>query len=165
MKFIGDFHIHSHYSIATSKELRPDFLDYWARLKGIKVVGTGDFTHPGWLQELKEQFEPAEDGLFKVKQEYKKKIYFPVENDVRFILTAEISNIYKKNGKVRKVHNVVFAPSFEVVEKIQNKLVNLGFNITSDGRPILGMDSRDLLELCLNCSEDIFFVPAHIWTP
>lgn len=165
MKFIGDFHIHSHYSIATSKELRPDFLDYWARLKGIKVVGTGDFTHPGWLKELKEQLEPAENGLYKVKQEYKKKIYFPVEDDVRFILTTEISNIYKKNGKVRKVHNVVFAPSFEVVEKIQNKLVNLGFNITSDGRPILGMDSRDLLELCLNCSEDIFFVPAHIWTP
>jgi DNA helicase-2/ATP-dependent DNA helicase PcrA len=165
MKFIGDFHIHSHYSVATSKELRPDFLDYWARLKGIKVVGTGDFTHPGWLQELKEQFEPAENGLFKVKQEYKREIYFPVEDDVRFILTAEISNIYKKNGKVRKVHNVVFAPSFEVVEKIQNKLVNLGFNITSDGRPILGMDSRDLLELCLDCSEDIFFVPAHIWTP
>ncbi|GAJ02239.1 unnamed protein product, partial [marine sediment metagenome] len=83
-------------------------------------MGTGDFTHPGWLKELKEQFEPAEHGLFKVKQEYKKKIYFPVEDDVRFILTAEISNIYKKNGKVRKVHNVVFAPSFEVVEKIQN---------------------------------------------
>lgn len=165
MKFIGDFHIHSHYSLATSKELRPDFLDYWARLKGIKVAGSGDFTHPGWLQELKEQFEPAEDGLFKVKQEYKKKIFLPVEEDVRFILTAEISNIYKKNGKVRKVHNVVFAPSFSVAEKIQNKLINLGFNITSDGRPILGMDSRDLLELCLDSSEDIFFVPAHIWTP
>jgi DNA helicase-2/ATP-dependent DNA helicase PcrA len=74
MKFIGDFHIHSHYSVATSKELRPDFLDYWARLKGIKVVGTGDFTHPGWLQELKEQFEPAENGLFKVKQEYQREI-------------------------------------------------------------------------------------------
>ena len=165
MKFIGDFHIHSHYSIATSKELRPDFLDYWARLKGIKVVGTGDFAHPGWIQELKEHFEPAEEGLFKVKQEYKKKIYFPVEDDVRFILTTEISNIYKKNGKVRKVHNVVFAPSFEVAETIQNKLINLGFNITSDGRPILGLDSRDLLELCLDSSEDIFFVPAHIWTP
>ncbi|MCD4694768.1 MAG: endonuclease Q family protein, partial [Bacteroidales bacterium] len=165
MKFIGDFHIHSHFSIATSKELQPEYLDYWARKKGIKVVGTGDFTHPGWTKELKEKLEPAEEGLFKVKTEFKKRIPFPVKGDVRFLLTAEISNIYKKNGKVRKVHNVVFAPSFEVVEKIQGKLSALGFNITSDGRPILGLDSRDLLNICLDASEDIFFVPAHIWTP
>ncbi|MCJ7448255.1 MAG: UvrD-helicase domain-containing protein [Bacteroidales bacterium] len=165
MKFIGDFHLHSHYSLATSKELRPDFLDYWARLKGIKVIGSGDFTHPGWLQELQDQLEPAEEGLFKLKKENKKKISPPVEEDASFILTAEISNIYKKKGEVRKVHNVVFAPSFSVVEKIQNKLAIHGFNITSDGRPIIGMDSRDLLELCLEASEDIFFVPAHIWTP
>jgi len=165
MKFIGDFHIHSHFSIATSKELQPEYLDYWARKKGIQIVGTGDFAHPGWTKELKEKLEPAEDGLFKVKKEFKKKTPFPVEDDVRFILTAEISNIYKKNGKVRKVHNVVFAPSFEVVEKIQGKLSGLGFNITSDGRPILGLDSRDLLNICLDASEEIFFVPAHIWTP
>ena len=165
MKFIGDFHIHSHFSIATSKELQPEYLEYWARMKGITVVGTGDFTHPGWTKELKEKLEPAEEGLFRVKTEFKKKTPFPVEDDVRFILTAEISNIYKKNKKVRKVHNVVFAPSFEVVEKIQSKLSALGFNITSDGRPILGLDSRDLLNICLNASEDIFFVPAHIWTP
>ncbi len=165
MKFIGDFHIHSHYSLATSKELRPDFLDYWARLKSIQVVGTGDFTHPGWLNELKEQLEPAEEGLFRLKPENKKSTSLKVEGDTRFILTTEISNIYKKKEKVRKVHNVVFAPSFYVAEKIQNKLAALGFNITSDGRPIIGMDSRDLLELCLEASEDIFFVPAHIWTP
>jgi DNA helicase-2/ATP-dependent DNA helicase PcrA len=165
MKFIGDFHIHSHFSLATSKELQPDFLDYWARLKGIKVAGTGDFTHPGWLKELKEQLEPAEEGLFRLKQGNKKNTGLSVEGETRFLLTAEISNIYKKKGKVRKVHNVVFAPSFKVVETIQNKLAALGFNITSDGRPITGMDSRDLLELCLEASEDIFFMPAHIWTP
>ncbi|MGD0341096.1 MAG: UvrD-helicase domain-containing protein [Bacteroidales bacterium] len=165
MKFIGDFHIHSHYSLATSKELRPDFLDYWARMKGIKVVGTGDFTHPGWLKELKEQLVPAEEGLFQIKNEIKKRTFLPIEGDARFILTSEISSIYKKNGEIRKVHNVVFAPSFNVAEKIQNKLAALGFNITSDGRPIIGMDSRDLLELCLDASEDILFVPAHIWTP
>ena len=165
MKFIGDFHIHSHFSIATSKQLQPEYLEYWARYKGIKVVGTGDFTHPGWTDELKEKLEPAEHGLFKVKTGFKKNIPFSAEDDVRFILTAEISNIYKKNGKVRKVHNVVFAPSFDVVDKIQAKLSGLGFNITSDGRPILGLDSRNLLELCLEASQDIFFVPAHIWTP
>ena len=165
MKFIGDFHIHSHFSLATSKELRPDFLDYWAGLKGIKVIGTGDFTHPGWLKELKEQLEPAEEGLFKLKKEYKKKISPPSGEDARFMLTAEISNIYKKNGKVRKVHNILFAPAFSIAERIQNKLVNHGFNIASDGRPIIGLDSRNLLELCLDCSEETYFVPAHIWTP
>ncbi len=166
MSFIADLHIHSHFSIATSKQLMPEFLDYWAKLKGIKVVGTGDFTHPRWVAELKEKLEPAEEGLFRLKKDFIKPL--PHNNyteDVRFMLTAEISNVYKKHGKVRKVHNVVMSPSFEVVEKIQAKLSAMGFNITSDGRPILGLDSRDLLEICLEASEDIFFVPAHIWTP
>ncbi|MCD4730078.1 MAG: endonuclease Q family protein, partial [Bacteroidales bacterium] len=130
MKFIGDFHIHSHFSIATSKELQPEYLEYWARMKGIQVVGTGDFTHPGWTKELKEKLEPAEEGLHKLKNGYRVSNLSKVGNpdEIRFILTSEISNIYKKNGKVRKVHNVVFAPSFEVVEKIQGKLSALGFN-------------------------------------
>jgi uncharacterized protein (TIGR00375 family) len=169
MKFIADFHIHSHFSIATSKQLIPEQLDFWAKLKGIKVVGTGDFTHPGWVKELKEKLEPAEQGLFKLKKEFNfqnfKNFASFSKKDVRFILTSEISNIYKKNGKVRKVHNVIFAPDFETVEKIQQSLINLGGNITSDGRPILGLDSKDLLELALEASENIFFVPAHIWTP
>ncbi|MCP4213972.1 MAG: UvrD-helicase domain-containing protein [bacterium] len=181
-KFIADFHIHSHYSLATSKKLVPEYLDYWARLKGIRVVGTGDFTHPGWTGELKEKLEPAEQGLFKLKAEYKKDktLHTPflsqarglnvedshqADQSIRFMLTAEISCIYKKKGKVRKVHNVVFAPDFETAEKIQQRLIDIGGNITSDGRPILGLDSRDLLEIALECSQDIFFVPAHIWTP
>lgn len=169
MKFIADFHIHSHYSRATSKELVPEYLDYWARLKGITVVGTGDFTHPGWVAELKEKLEPAEQGLFKLKDQYRKaadlETKFLPGREVRFMLTAEISNIYKKNGRVRKVHNVIFAPDFETVEKIKSKLLGINANITSDGRPILGLDSRDLLEMALDSSERIFFVPAHIWTP
>ncbi len=168
-KFIGDFHIHSHFSLATSKELVPEYLDYWARVKGIKVVGTGDFTHPKWIKELKEKLEPAEQGLYKLKKEYKLNHaihgFIPVEQDVRFILTAEISNIYKKNGAVRKVHNVLFAPDFDVVDQVQHQLNARKFNITSDGRPILGLDAKDLLDLSLNVSEKIFFVPAHIWTP
>lgn len=168
MKFIVDFHIHSHYSIATSKDLNPESLDRWARVKGIKVVGTGDFTHPGWLKELKEKLAPAEQGLFRLKDEYRQVngLQFPASSDseVRFLLTSEISNIYKKGDSVRKVHNVIFAPDFVTVEKIQNALGRIG-NITSDGRPILGLDSRDLLEIALNSSGGIFFVPAHIWTP
>ncbi len=167
MKFIGDFHIHSHYSRATSKNLNAEYLDYWARMKGINVVGTGDITHPKWIQELKEKFVEAEEGLFRLQQK------FVLENNVlldntpfpRFMLTGEISSIYKKNGKVRKIHNVVCAPDFVTVDKIQARLVRLGANITSDGRPILGLDSRNLLELCLEANENILFFPAHIWTP
>jgi uncharacterized protein (TIGR00375 family) len=169
MKFIADFHIHSHYSIATSKQLNPEYLDYWARIKGITIVGTGDFTHPGWIDELNEKLEPAEPGLFRLKNQYKLELPFKIpslpETETRFLLTSEISNIYKKYDKVRKVHNVIFAPDFQTVERIQNELTKHNFNITSDGRPILGLDSRDLLEMVLNVSENIFFVPAHIWTP
>ena len=167
MDFIGDLHIHSHFSMATSKQLRPEYLDYWARIKGIKVIGTGDFTHPGWLKEMKEKLEPAEEGLFKLKEQYKldNLVAETPENAVRFLLTAEISNIYKKHGQVRKVHSVLLAPDFETVEKIQQKLTAMNFNITSDGRPILGLDVRDLLEITLEANEDNFFIPAHIWTP
>jgi DNA helicase-2/ATP-dependent DNA helicase PcrA len=167
MKFIADFHIHSHFSIATSKILVPEYLDYWARLKGVTVVGTGDFTHPGWTAELKEKLEPAEPGLYRLKREYVREeaAHFGESGfGPRFILTAEISNIYKREGKVRKVHNLIFAPDFQTVEGIQSRLSGVG-NIRSDGRPILGLDSRDLLEIALEESEKIFFVPAHIWTP
>jgi DNA helicase-2/ATP-dependent DNA helicase PcrA len=168
VKFIADFHIHSHYSRATSKELIPEYLEYWAKLKGITIVGTGDFTHPGWIKELKEKLIPAEPGLFKIKPGYKTgdlETPFLRNKEVRFLLTAEISNIYKKNDHVRKVHNVIFAPDFDSVEKIQQKLIAINANITSDGRPILGLDARDLLEMVLEANENCFFVPAHIWTP
>ena len=167
MEFIADLHIHSHHSMATSKQLRPEYLDYWARIKGIKVVGTGDFTHPSWLKELKEKLEPAGEGLYKLKAEYKLPHFLPEEPDseVYFILSAEISNIYKKKGKVRKVHSVILSPDFDTAERYQQKLSSMNFNITSDGRPILGLDVRDLLEITLGISERNFFIPAHIWTP
>lgn len=168
-KFIADFHIHSHFSIATSKKLIPEYLDRWARIKGIDVLGTGDCIHPGWLAELKEKLIPADNGLFRLKQEFKmdsfklfnKKTY--TNKDIFFILTGEISNIYKKNNKVRKVHNLCVFPDFDAVEKMQRKLSK--FNIESDGRPIIGLDSKFLLEIVLNSSQNSFLVPAHIWTP
>jgi uncharacterized protein (TIGR00375 family) len=169
MKFIADLHIHSHYSRATSKNLIPEFLEYWARIKGLTVVGSGDFTHPQWLKELKDKTEPAEPGLFKLKNIFSKPSNHHIprasNQEVRFVLTSEISTIYKKGDKVRKIHHLIFAPDFETAEAIQVKLIKIGANITSDGRPIMGIDSRDLLDLILNASEKTFFVPAHIWTP
>jgi len=155
MKFIADFHIHSKYSRATSKSMNLESLDKWAQIKGVKVLGTGDFTHPKWLEEIKEQLEPAEPGLFKLKN---------INSPTRFILTSEISCIYKKTEKVRKVHIIIFAPSIEVVEKINAKLGEIG-NLKSDGRPILGLDAKELAKIVLGVDKDCLIVPAHVWTP
>jgi uncharacterized protein (TIGR00375 family) len=155
MKFIADFHIHSKYSRATSKDMDLESLDKWARIKGIKVLGTGDFTHPEWLKNLKQKLEPAEPGLFKLKKN---------SGETRFILTSEISCIYSKKGKVRKVHMIIFTPSFEVVDKINAQLGWIG-NLKADGRPILGLDAKELAKIALNVSGDCLVVPAHIWTP
>ncbi len=168
MKFYADVHLHSHFSRATSPNLNLPHLALWAQLKGIHIVGTGDFVHPGWMKELKEQLEPAEDGLFKLKEKYQKLILDRVppacRAEVRFMLSCEISNIYKRLDKVRKIHNVIFASSFVAAEKIQSKLGNIG-NIYADGRPILGLDSRDLLEIVLESDPLSYLIPAHIWTP
>src|SRR3989338_4698084 len=168
MRFYADVHLHSHYSRATSPHLNLEYLWVWAQIKGIQVVGTGDFTHPKWLKELKEKLEPAEEGLFKLKPVLEKKMERELppacKGTVRFMLSCEISNIYKRLDKVRKVHNVMFAPSFAAAEKIQAKLGDIG-NISSDGRPILGLDSRDLLEITLESDPLSYFIPAHIWTP
>jgi DNA helicase II / ATP-dependent DNA helicase PcrA len=168
MKYYADLHIHSYYSRATSQELNLEHVSLWAALKGIRVVATGDFVHPGWLQELKKKLEPAEDGLFRLKEEFcgvlKRGLPPSCQGEVRFMLSAEISNIYKKMDKVRKVHNVVFAPDFTAAENLQKKLSTIG-NIKSDGRPILGLDSRDLLEMVLESGQGSFLIPAHIWTP
>jgi len=168
MEFIADLHIHSYLSRATAKNLNLEHLNLWAQLKGITVVGTGDFTHPQWFSELSQKLEPAEDGLFNLKPEHAAQTADMVPTScrgpVRFILSGEISSIYKKGGKTRKVHNVVFVPGLEVAERLNQKLDRIG-NIASDGRPILGLDSKILLEIVLETSEDAFLIPAHIWTP
>ena len=156
MRFIADFHIHSKYSRATSKNMDLESLDKWAKIKGIKVLGTGDFTHPEWLKNLKEKLEPAESGLYKLKR--------AGDDETRFILTSEISCIYSKNNRVRKIHIIVLSPSFEICEKINTQLGWIG-NLKSDGRPILGLDAKELAKIVLNASQDCFIVPAHLWTP
>ena len=165
MKIIGDLHIHSRFSMATSKEGTPENLDFWARKKGISLIGTGDFTHPAWRAELRERLISEGNGLYRLKEEYVKEESrkFPGEG-TRFVVSGEISSIYKKNGKTRKVHNVILLPSLEAADTMAQRLEKIG-NIHSDGRPILGLDSHDLLEMMLDVCPDGILIPAHIWTP
>lgn len=168
MDYIADLHIHSPYSRATSPESTLAGLAAWARVKGIQMLGCGDFTHPGWFGRLEEELEPAEAGLFRLKDEGS--IPSPLAGVTpsaaapRFLLSAEVSSIYKRHGKVRKVHNLLYVPDFASAKRISTRLAAIG-NITSDGRPILGLDSRDLLEILLEEAPGGFLVPAHIWTP
>ena len=168
MDYIADLHIHSLFSRATSPQSTLAGLAGWARVKGIKVIGTGDFTHPGWLGCLKDELEPAEPGLFRLKNEAAivspPAEVTPSQAPVRFLLSAEISCIYKRHGVVRKVHNLLYVPDFASAERLNTRLAGIG-NIKSDGRPILGLDSRDLLEILLELAPEGFLVPAHIWTP
>lgn len=172
MSFIADLHIHSRFSRATSKQLTPAHLAAWARCKGIDLLGTGDFTHPQWRQELREQLvEDADSGLYRLRQGRTALPDF-LEGDggllhdgePRFILQTEISSIYKRHGKVRKVHNLVFVPTLEDADRLSRRLESIG-NLASDGRPILGLDSRDLLEICLDVCPKSVLIPAHVWTP
>ena len=167
MLFIADLHIHSAYSRATSRNLLPPQLEASARRKGIHLVATGDFTHPAWRQILQENLEPAADGLFRLKDTYRLPDCGVAADQLRpnFILSGEISSIYKKNGRTRKVHNVILLPTLSAAETLSQRLEKLGCNLRSDGRPIIGLDSRDLLELTLDCCPDAIFIPAHIWTP
>ena len=165
MKMIADLHIHSRFSMATSKEGTPENLDFWARKKGISLIGTGDFTHPVWREELKERLVSEGNGLYRLRDEYVKEESrkFPGEG-TRFVVSGEISSIYKKNGKTRKVHNVILLPSLEAADAMAQRLEKIG-NIHSDGRPILGLDSHDLLEMMLDVCPEGILIPAHIWTP
>jgi DNA helicase-2/ATP-dependent DNA helicase PcrA len=163
MFFYADMHIHSKYSRATSKSCNLEELAIWAQKKGLSVISTGDFTHPAWFSEIKEKLIPAEHGVFKLKDDIENHI---LKNNyqLRFLLSVEISTIYKKCEKTRKVHHIVFVPDFKSAQNFRQKLSTVG-NIISDGRPILGLDSRDLLEITLQSGEGSYIVPAHIWTP
>lgn len=168
MRFIADLHIHSHYSRATSRNLNPENLVIWAQKKGINVVGTGDLTHPGWMSELHEKLVEAGNNLYSLSPDIlgtlESEIPDSCRNSTKFMLSGEISCIYKKDGKTRKTHHLVLMPDFDSAIKLNKKLDRIG-NISSDGRPILGLDSRILLEMVLETSDNAFFIPAHIWTP
>ncbi|MCZ7421808.1 MULTISPECIES: UvrD-helicase domain-containing protein [unclassified Micromonospora] len=171
--FVADLHIHSKYSRACSRDLTLPNLGWWARRKGIAVLGTGDFTHPAWYDHLRETLHPAEPGLYRLSPEAERdiarrlppRLASEAESDpVRFMLSVEISTIYKRDDRTRKVHHLVYLPDLDAVGRFNAALGRIG-NLGSDGRPILGLDSRDLLEITLEASGDGYLVPAHIWTP
>ncbi len=168
MIFLADFHIHSQYSYATSKFMDLQALAVWGQLKGLTVMGTGDFTHPVWRQQLRQHLVPAEQGLFALHHDLQAavdaQVYSSCKQLQRFLLTAEISTIFKRNGKCYKTHSILFAPSFDVAEKISERLAKVG-NIAYDGRPTLSLDVQDLLKMVLDVSPDCMLIPAHIFTP
>lgn len=168
--YYADLHIHSRYSRATSKNLSLRNLAAWAGIKGIQVLATGDFTHPGWFQEIEAELSQEESGLLRLKEPRdldKEILWYQGESipiETKFVLCTEISSIYKKDGQVRKIHNLVFMPSLEKARKFVTRLSEVG-NLNSDGRPILGLDARDLLEMVLETDSEAYLIPAHIWTP
>ena len=168
MRFHADFHIHSKYSRATSKDCDLEHLTFWGRKKGLTVLGTGDFTHPAWRAELRDKLVPAEPGLFRLRpgleQDVERLLPSACHGPSRFMLSVEISTIYKKGERTRKVHHLVIAPDFDTVERVVQRLERIG-NLHADGRPILGLDSRHLLEIVLESGPDAYLIPAHIWTP
>jgi|SRR5579859_4106934 len=168
-ELIVDLHIHSHYSRATSKNCNLEGLYRWGKLKGITIIGTGDFTHPAWFAELHEKLEPAEPGLFKLKDDLAEPIDKSLPPSVRgqmirFVPSVEIATIYKKGERVRKLHQLIIMPSLQSVAELNARLERIG-NLKADGRPILGLDSKELLRHALETDQRALYIPAHIWTP
>ena len=168
MVFLADFHIHSKYSYATSKTMDLQALATWGQLKGLTVMGTGDFTHPVWRKQLHEQLEPAEQGLFALRSPLQAAVdagvYSSCRSMQRFLLTAEISTVFRRGKKCYKTHSIIFAPSLEIADAISVKLATIG-NVAYDGRPMLSLDVVDLLKIVLDASPDCMLIPAHIFTP
>lgn len=164
MEFVGDLHIHSKYSRAVSRDMVLEELDRWAAVKGILALGTGDFTHPAWMAEIREKLEPAEQGLFRLKPSFKLPPLYNKKADTRFLLSVEISCIYSRGGRTRRVHHLIFAPDIETAEKINTQLSWIG-NVKSDGRPILGLDSEELAKIVFGINPEAVIIPAHAWTP
>lgn len=156
---VADLHLHSKYSRAVSPQMTPPVMAQFGKAKGIELLATSDWTHPIWFREIRSYLEDAEEGLYKIKN--------PAANQeqTRFLLSVEIACIYTQGGKGRRIHNLVFVPSFEVAEKVDRELLKHGFNLSSDGRPIIGMSSKNLLQLLLEIDERCLLIPAHVWTP
>ena len=161
--YFADLHIHSHWSMATSRDCDLPHLDWWARRKGVALVGTGDFTHPAWRAELRSQLTPAGEGVYALRKEYRLDRPAP-GGETRFLVTGEVNCVYRRDGRVRRVHHLILLPSLEAGERLSLELERVG-RLTADGRPTLRLDSRELLERTLETCPEAQLIPAHIWTP
>jgi len=162
MHFVADLHLHSKYSRAVSRDMVLPIMAEWGKKKGIDILSTGDWTHPLWFREIKSQLEEKAEGLYKLKVQSSK---FKVENEILFLLSTEIASIYKQGDKLRRIHNLIFAPNFETAEKVSKEFVRKGCNLHSDGRPMTGISSKNLLEIIMAIDERCFLIPCHVWTP
>ncbi|HYK07991.1 MAG TPA: hypothetical protein VEW42_00655, partial [Candidatus Eisenbacteria bacterium] len=156
---IADLHLHSRFSRAVSPQMTPPVMAQYGEQKGIELLATGDWTHPIWYREIRNYLTEAEEGLFKIKTPT------PENEKTRFLLSVEIATIFSQGGKGRRIHQLLFVPSFETAEKVNKELLKRGFNISSDGRPIIGLSSKNLLQLALEIDERSLVIPAHAWTP
>ncbi len=165
MEVVADLHLHSKYSRAVSQSMTLSIMAQFARQKGLNLLTTGDWTHPMWMREIKSELEETREGIYELKSPINKSTNQQINQDPKFILSVEISSIYSQGGKVRRIHSLLFAPSIEVAEKMNSELVKRGCNIHSDGRPIVGLTPRNLLEIIMGIDERSFLIPCHAWTP
>ncbi len=161
MEVIADLEVHSRYSRAVSDKMRLLEIAEWAVKKGIGLVGTGDFTHPMWLRELEANLEEDEVGIYKLTPKLKMRNL----DKTRFVLTSEVSCVYSHNGKVRRVHIMVYFPSFRDVKKFNADLMLWGANLFSDGRPMISLTPAQVVEIALAVNPKALIIPAHVWTP
>jgi DNA helicase-2/ATP-dependent DNA helicase PcrA len=168
MSFYADLHVHSRYARATSRNADLVELAWWARRKGIAVLGTGDFTHPVWFGELQQGLVPAEPGLFRLRDELDRAVVERLPRScrgpLRFLLTTEVSTAFRRDGRARRMHHLLYVPALETAATLSDRLGRSG-NLTEDGRPTLAMDAGDLLEATLSSGDGAYLVPAHVWTP
>lgn len=166
MEFVADLHLHSKYSRAVSRDMNLPTMALWAQKKGLDILSTGDWTHPLWIREIKSELAELESGVFGLRSSaHDKGQTTENQNEIRFILSVEVSSIYSQGGKVRRIHNLVFSPSFETCEKISSELRKRGCNLNADGRPIIGLSSIALAELVFTIDDQAMIIPCHAWTP
>jgi len=162
MNYITDLHLHSKYSRAVSQQMVLPVMSQWGKKKGLNVLPTGDWTHPLWFRHILDTLEEKKEGLYQIKNQKSK---IKDTQEPFFLLSTEISSIYSQGGKTRRIHNLILSPSIETVEKINKEMINRGYNLNSDGRPIIGLSSRNLLEMVLSIDKTALLIPCHVWTP
>lgn len=168
MHYVADLHLHSRFSRAVSQNMTVPTMARYAKTKGIDILTASDFTHPVWFKEIKSQLEEVHPGIYRLKDPSSSPSPLGEGNQGKkpyFLLSTEISSICKDKDKLRRIHNLVFSPNLETAEKINEALLKRGCNLTADGRPIIGLRSKELLELILEIDERSYLIPCHIWTP